>query len=117
MSMLATSFGDPMLSRGGGILPPGLLIATAKTQRLTVTYGSSGGPISAYNDYLLGVQGRFNPNSGTERGSQGRLNSEIDGKFYVNGTADIKSTDRIIFNGGVWDIKDVRNNDLIGAFM
>lgn len=116
MGLLATSFADPLLN-GGGIIPPGILVSFATTQRLSVTYGSSGGPISSYANYLTNVQGRFNPLKGTEVGSQGRLNSEVMGKFYCNGSPDIIATDRLVFNNRVFDIKDVRNNDEIGAFL
>lgn len=92
---------------------------SAKTQRRVQAYDAGGGPITNYTDSLTGLPLRFNPNSSSERGSQGRLNSETSDTVYINGNPvpDVVQTDRIIFDGRVFDVLGVRNMDESAVFL
>ncbi len=86
------------------------------SQRRVVTV-TDGSVATSYVNNLIGIQLRFVPHDGGEVGGQDRLNTQNPNKIYVNGVVDIVATDRITFDGHVYDILSANNFDENSTYM
>ncbi len=89
---------------------------TGSTQRrtVTVTDGSVG---VTYADNLTNLPMRLVSKGGGEAGGTPRLNTQSPITIYVQNAPDIVATDRIVYNGNVYDIESVYNPDEADVYL
>ncbi len=88
----------------------------AKTQRPAVTV-TDGSVSVAYADYLTNLPMRLVPKGGGEAGGTPRLNTQNPVTIYVQNAPDIVATDRIVYNGNVYDVESVNNPDEADVYL
>ncbi len=87
---------------------PGPTVSVS-TQRATSSLDIDNGVVTTYANNLSGIEASLQYDSGSEVNSQFSTNYIQYANFYIKLPADIVSTDRIIYNNRVFDIKAVLN--------
>lgn len=85
--------------------------STITHQRYTLSPDSAGGNTKAWTTIASGLQAAVLPFEGNEVYDQARLNAEASHKVYMKyaDALNIQSSDRLLFDGRVFDVIDPRN--------
>ena len=85
-------------------------------QRKFDAQDTTGGPTEDWIDYIS-TPARVQPLNGAERNAYMRTLGVVSHKVYVPGAPDIEGTDRMVFKGQVYVIRDVYSSNEIELFL
>jgi SPP1 family predicted phage head-tail adaptor len=76
-------------------------------QRATKAPNGFNEPVETWGD-LATIWAQQRPNRGAERSSAQEINGQAVMTFHIRHRADLRVTDRVVYEGRIWNVLDVR---------